>query len=56
MKVSFQLHGRRYTVTTEHSASSYGVPVLLIDGELSDVEVIRDGVNWPCDFDEAEEA
>jgi len=27
------------TITTEHSASSYGIPVILIDGQLVDNQV-----------------
>lgn len=28
--------GIKYTVTNEHSASSYGIPVVLVDGNLID--------------------
>ncbi len=33
------LNGHHIEVTTEHSASSYGHPVVLVDGHLADVAV-----------------
>lgn len=31
--------GREITITTDHSASSYGQPVVTINGKLADIEV-----------------
>ena len=36
MNIRFSHEGRPFRVTTEHSASSYGQPVLIVDGELTD--------------------
>jgi hypothetical protein len=37
MKAQVTIGGREITITTEHSASSYGLPVVLIDGELTNL-------------------
>ena len=42
MNITFEYQGRFFTLTTEHSASSYGIPVLLVDCEPVDVPVIVD--------------
>ena len=36
MFAQFEHGGHQFTLTTEHSASSYGMPVLLMDKELTD--------------------
>lgn len=33
METTFKLDGMDYTLTTEHPLSSYGVPVLLLEGQ-----------------------
>jgi hypothetical protein len=39
MKLTITLEdGQTITATTEHSASSYGLPVVLVDGELTDLQ------------------
>lgn len=50
MICTFEFEGRRFCLTTQHSASSYGVPVLLVDGQLQDGYVVLDGRAEP-DFD-----
>ena len=40
MNITFKYAGHLFTLTTEHSASSYGIPVLLVDSELTDVPVV----------------
>jgi hypothetical protein len=37
MKLTMRIDGHEYTATTEHSASSHGLPVVLCDGELTDI-------------------
>lgn len=39
MKLSFIHAGRKYEATNEHASSSYGQPVLLVSGALTDVPV-----------------
>jgi hypothetical protein len=39
MNVSFSFEGHDFEITTKHSASRYRGPVLLVDGELTDVPV-----------------
>lgn len=41
-KIEFVHGGKTYTITTDHAASSYGMPVLLVDGILADVEISYD--------------
>ena len=43
MNVSFSFEGRDFEITTKYSASRYRGPVLLVDGELTDVPVQLDG-------------
>jgi hypothetical protein len=38
MKLTLKLGGNEYTVTTEHSTSSHGIPVVLRDGEITDIQ------------------
>lgn len=40
MNITFKYAGHLFTLTTEHSASSYGIPVLLVDSELTEVPVV----------------
>jgi len=37
MRIELKVDGRDIAVTTEHAASSYGQPVVLVDGELTDI-------------------
>ena len=37
MRLTLKIGRHEYTITTDHSASSYGIPVVLRDGELSDI-------------------
>lgn len=37
MHVTVTVEGRTITVTTDHAASSHGLPVVVIDGELTDI-------------------
>ena len=39
MKMITTIAGQQVEVTTEHAASSYGLPVVLIDGVLTDTQV-----------------
>lgn len=39
MKATFSTDDHSYEITTEHASSSHGQPVLLSDGQLTDVEV-----------------
>ncbi len=50
MKATFSRDGHEYCLTTEHAASSHGRPVLLSDGELTDVlvEYLADEVRMPA--------
>ena len=43
MKVTVTIGRHTYTITTEHSASSYGLPVCLRDGELTDIRAEYEG-------------
>ncbi len=42
MVLRFEYDGHTFEVSTVHPASSYGKPVLLIDGELTDLDVSLD--------------
>ena len=42
MNITFEYQDHCFTLTTEHSASSDGIPVLLVDCELLDVPVVVD--------------
>ena len=37
MKLTMQIDGHEYTATTEHATSSHGIPVVLRDGEITDI-------------------
>ena len=37
MKLTMQIDGHEYTATTEHASSSHGIPVVLRDGEITDI-------------------
>jgi len=39
MKISFQRDGYEYVITNEHTGASYGQPVLLADGKVTDTRV-----------------
>lgn len=39
MKATFRTDGYEYELTTEHATSSLGQPVLLSDGQLTDVQI-----------------
>jgi hypothetical protein len=39
MRATISFHGTSIEITTDHAASSYGQPVVLIDGELTDIAV-----------------
>jgi len=39
MNISFSFEGQELRITTKHAASSYGWPVLLVNGELTDIPV-----------------
>jgi len=39
MRATFSTGRHEYTITTEHAASSYGIPVIIVDGELTDGRV-----------------
>ena len=38
MKLTMQIDGHEYTATTEHASSSHGIPVVLRDGEITDIQ------------------
>lgn len=38
MELSTTINGQVITITTDHAASSYGNPVVLIDAELTDIQ------------------
>ena len=50
MKATFEFRGYQMEITTEHVASRYDEPVLLVDGELTDVVVELDDDD-PTDVD-----
>lgn len=37
LEIRFEYDGKEFCITTEHSASSYGQPVVLVDGELTNI-------------------
>jgi hypothetical protein len=43
MSATMTHYGHEVTMTTEHAASSYGIAVILIDGELVDG---HEGARW----------
>ena len=39
MKITFTHHDQIIELTTEHATSSYGIPVVLINGNITDIQV-----------------
>ncbi len=39
MRTTTTINNQRIEITTEHPASSHGIPIVLVDGELTDVPV-----------------
>jgi hypothetical protein len=50
MKATFRYYGRDFEITTEHAACHDGLPVLIVDSELTDVPVVLD--DDPTDLDD----
>ena len=38
MRMTMHVGGHEYTVTTDHASSSYGIPVVLRNGEITDIQ------------------
>ena len=38
MKLTMQIDGHEYTITNEHASSSYGIPVVIRNGEITDIQ------------------
>lgn len=38
MKLTLKIDGTEYTITNEHATSSHGIPVVLRDGEITDIQ------------------
>ena len=44
MNIEFTFEGHNMLITTEREESSYGQPVVVVDGEITDIIPVVDGV------------
>ena len=53
MKIGYLFGGHKHEITTEHSASSYGAPILLVSGKVvSEVFYEADEIHHPSILDQ----
>ncbi len=50
MNAKLMIDGRQVIITNEHATSSYGLPVVLVDGEITDIGVEYEADRCECNI------